>query len=116
MLDYAPDLDRMFQALADPGRRLMVERLSYGPASVSALAEPLHMTLSAVMQHLDVLEDSGLVRSEKTGRVRTCRINPHAMSLAERWLIDRRQLWERRLDKLGEFLSENPETPAKEKP
>ena len=116
MLNYQASLDVMFQALADPGRRAMIDRLSSGPATVSALAEPLEMTLSAVMQHLAVLEESGLVRSEKTGRVRTCRINGEALSLAERWLNERRQLWERRLDKLGAFLAENPATPAKEKP
>ena len=106
MLNNNPTLDLVFQALADPGRRLMVERLSYGPASVSALAEPLDMTLSAVMQHLDVLEDSGLVRSEKIGRVRTCRLQAGAVQRAESWLTERRLLWERRLDKLCEFLAE----------
>jgi DNA-binding transcriptional ArsR family regulator len=116
MLNYQASLDLMFQALADPGRRAMVDRLSRGPATVSALAEPLEMTLSAVMQHLAVLEDSGLVHSEKNGRVRTCRINPDALSLAERWVSERRQMWERRLDRLGDFLAEDPETSAKEKP
>ena len=96
----------MFQAMADPGRRLMIERLSYGPTSVSALAEPLDMTLSAVLQHLDVLEDSGLVRSEKTGRVRTCTLQTGAIERAEQWLIERRLLWERRLDRLGDYLAE----------
>ena len=105
MLHQPDQLDLMFQALADPGRRLMVERLSKGPASVSQLAEPLAMSLSAVVQHLQVLEASGLVRSEKIGRVRTCTIEPKALSLAEKWISDRRTLWERRLDRLGDYLA-----------
>ena len=96
----------MFQALADPARRSMVERLTRGPASVSALAEPLDMTLSAVVQHLAVLEASGLVKSEKIGRVRTCSVQRPALQLAERWITERRTSWERRLDRLGEILAE----------
>ena len=99
----------MFQALADPGRRLMVERLCSGPASVSQLAEPLKMSLSAVVQHLQVLEASGLVKSEKFGRVRTCKLEPKALRSAENWISERRTLWERRLDRLGEFLASQPE-------
>jgi DNA-binding transcriptional ArsR family regulator len=106
-------LDLTFQALADPTRRVMVERLARGPASVSELAEPLDMTLSAVVQHLAVLEASGLVRSQKVGRVRTCRIEPVALQGAERWISERRAVWERRLDRLGEFLAEADDTPAK---
>ena len=107
MLNYSSTaLDRVFQALADPTRRVMVERLTRGPASVSELAEPLDMTLSAVVQHLAVLEESGLVQTEKLGRVRTCRVDSGAMQLAEKWITDRRQTWERRLDRLGEFLAE----------
>jgi DNA-binding transcriptional ArsR family regulator len=87
----------------------MVERLSRGPASVSELAQPLSMTLAAVVQHVQVLESSGLVRSEKVGRVRTCRIDPGALRTAERWMSERRALWERRLDRLGEHLAEHPE-------
>lgn len=83
-----------------------MERLSRGPASVSELAEPLTMSLPAVVQHLQVLEDSGLIRSEKVGRVRTCRIAPDALRTAERWIGERRTQWERRLDRLGEFLGE----------
>ena len=94
----------MFQALADPGRRVMMERLSQGPASVSELARPLDMTLAAVLQHVQVLEASGLVRSQKSGRTRTCSINPAALRSAEHWISDRRALWERRLDRLGEVL------------
>ena len=105
MLNQQTALDRMFQALADPSRRGMVERLSRGPASVSDLAKPFAMSLPAVVQHLQVLEASGLVKSEKVGRVRTCRIDPKALSMAERWINDRRAQWERRLDRLGEFLA-----------
>jgi DNA-binding transcriptional ArsR family regulator len=96
----------MFQALADPTRRAMVERLGLGPASVSELAKPLAMSMPAVMQHLQMLEASGLVRSEKTGRVRTCRIEPEALSLAEQWINARRAGWQRRLDRLGDYLDE----------
>ncbi len=85
----------------------MVERLSRGPASVSQLAEPLAMSLPAVMQHLQVLEASGLVRSEKAGRVRTCRIEPVALHSAEQWIAERRSSWERRLDRLGDLLAED---------
>jgi DNA-binding transcriptional ArsR family regulator len=106
MLDQTADLDRVFQALADPGRRVMVERLSQGPASVSELARPLDMSLAAVLQHVQVLEASGLVRSQKTGRTRTCSINPTALWSAEQWISGRRALWERRLDRLGEYLQD----------
>jgi DNA-binding transcriptional ArsR family regulator len=99
-------LDRTFQALADPTRRAIVERLAGGPASVSALAAPLPMSLPAVMLHLKVLEDSGLVVSEKKGRVRTCRIEPKMLSEAERWVGERRRMWEAKLDRLGAFLEE----------
>lgn len=97
-------LDLAFQALADPTRRAMVERLSRGPTSVSDLARPLPMSLPAVMQHLAILESSGLVRSEKIGRVRTCQINPTALSEAEHWINARRTEWEGRLDQLGQYL------------
>lgn len=111
MLNQSTALDRIFQALADPARRHMVERLSRGPASVSMLAKPLAMSLPAVMQHLQVLEASGLVRSDKAGRVRTCRIEPTALHGAERWINARRAFWERRLDQLGEFLAEQEAPP-----
>lgn len=101
-----PDLDLMFQALADPSRRTMVDRLSRGPASVSQLAEPLDMSLPAVVQHLQVLEAAGLVKTQKIGRVRSCTLDTTAMSQAERWINDRRTLWERRLDRLGDFLEQ----------
>jgi len=102
----------MFQALADPTRRAMVERLGHGPASVSELARPLAMSMPAVLQHLQMLEASGLVRSEKTGRVRTCRIEPEALSLAEQWINARRIEWQRRLDRLGDYLDQ-PEPQGK---
>jgi len=111
MLNQSPSLDLVFQALADPTRRAMVERLVRGPASVSALAEPLRMSLPAVMQHLQVLEASGLVRSEKVGRVRTCQVVPSTLRTAEEWIGERRTLWERRLDRLGEYLAEHPDHP-----
>jgi DNA-binding transcriptional ArsR family regulator len=109
VLNQSVPLDRVFHALADPSRRDMVERLSRGPASVSELARPLAMSLAAVLQHLQVLEASGLVRSEKVGRVRTCRIEPSALRTAERWISERRTSWERRLDRLGEVLAELPD-------
>lgn len=105
MPNQQPSLDLMFQALADPARRSMVERLSRGPASVSELAAPLTMSLPAVMQHLAMLEAGGIVTSEKVGRVRTCQIRPEALSLAEQWINQRRTQWERRLDRLGDFLA-----------
>ena len=104
MLNLSADLDRLFHALADPARRAMVERLSRGPAPVSELARPLPMSLPAAMQHLGVLETAGLVRSEKSGRVRTCAINPAALSQAEQWINARRIEWEHRLDRLGDYL------------
>jgi DNA-binding transcriptional ArsR family regulator len=104
MLNQSAHLDRLFHALSDPARRSMVERLSLGPAGVSELARPLPMSLPAAMQHLAVLEAAGLVRSEKSGRVRTCAIDPSALSQAEQWLNARRIEWERRLDRLDDYL------------
>jgi len=100
------ELDKTFAALADPARRAMVERLVQGPASVSELAKPLPMSLPAVMLHLKVLEDSGLVTSRKLGRVRTCRIDARVLSQAEQWVGERRQMWERSLDRLGAYLDQ----------
>ncbi len=111
MLNQSAPLDLMFQALADPTRRVMVERLSRGPASVSELARPLTMSLPAVVQHLQLLEASGLVRSEKVGRVRTCRIEPKALRTAEQWITQRRASWERRLDRLGEYVAAHSDEP-----
>jgi DNA-binding transcriptional ArsR family regulator len=101
-----PDIDRVFHALGDPSRRAIMEKLSEGPISVSRLAEPLDITLAAVMQHLQVLEESGLVQTEKVGRVRTCQIEPTGLSVAAKWIGDRRSIWERRLDRLGDLLAE----------
>jgi DNA-binding transcriptional ArsR family regulator len=105
MLNHAAELDGVFHALADPGRRAMLERLSVGPASVSQLAEPLEMSLAAVLQHVQVLEASGLVRSRKAGRTRTCSLNTDALRPAESWIAERRGLAERRLDRLGDYLA-----------
>ena len=104
MLNESARLDLAFQALADPTRRRMVARLSRGPASVSELAQPLPISLPAVLQHLQMLEASGMVRSEKKGRVRTCRIEPRALGQAERWIAEQRALWEGRLDRLEDYL------------
>ena len=107
MPNQLPSLDQVFHALADPTRRGMVERLVRGPASVSELsgAGPRAMSLPAVLQHLQVLEASGLVRSEKAGRVRTCRIEPEALRAAEAWVTGQRTAWETRLDRLGDYLA-----------
>ncbi|MGD0627957.1 MAG: metalloregulator ArsR/SmtB family transcription factor [Terracidiphilus sp.] len=103
------DFDRVFQALGDATRRAMLERLTDRPMSVSLLAEPLDMSLAAVVQHLQVLEEAGLVKTEKLGRVRTCWIESAGLDLAAQWLKARRPEWERKLDRLGEFLAE-PDT------
>ena len=106
MRKQKPNIDRVFHALGDPTRRAIVEKLSEGPISVSRLAEPLDITLAAVVQHLQVLEESGLVQTEKVGRVRTCSIQPDGLSAAAQWIGDRRSMWERRLDRLGDLLAE----------
>ncbi len=109
MLNHALALDRLFHALADPSRRAIVERLSRGPASVSELARPLAISLPAVVQHLEVLEASGLIRSQKVGRVRTCQIEPAALRNAEQWISERRTSWEQRLDRLGAYFAAHPD-------
>ena len=106
MLQQQP-LDLAFQALSDPGRRAMVERLSLGPASVSELAKPLPMTLSAVVQRLKVLEEAGLVKSRKVGRVRTCSLEMDAIAQLERWVSERRRFWEQQYDQLEAYLAES---------
>ena len=106
MLNQRARVDRVFHALGDPTRRAIVEKLSAGAISASSLAKPLDITLAAVVQHLQVLERSGLVRTTKIGRVRTCRIEPKGLTIAERWIEERRSLWERRLDRLGAVLDE----------
>ena len=103
------DIDRVFYALGDPTRRAIVDRLSEGPVSVSRLAEPLDITVTAVAQHLQVLEESGLAHTEKVGRVRTCRIETAGFSALEQWIRDHRSTWERRLERLGELLDEAEE-------
>ncbi len=101
------DIDRVFHALGDPTRRAILEKLGEGPLSVSRLGAPLGITLTAVVQHLRVLEESGLVHTEKVGRVRTCRIKTVGFSIVEQWIRDRRSMWERRLDRLGDLLDES---------
>jgi DNA-binding transcriptional ArsR family regulator len=102
----AHDIARVFNALGDPTRRAIVERVSKGPVSVSDLAKPLKMTLAAVVQHIQVLEAGGLVHTKKAGRVRTCSLQVKGFDLASGWIIDRKSLWERRLDRLGAMLDE----------
>ena len=106
MLNQLDPLDLAFQALADPSRRAIVERLTQGPASVSELARPLAMTFPAVMQHLAVLESARLVRSQKIGRVRTCQIDTATLGQAEAWLSGQRAEWERRFDRLETYLTQ----------
>jgi DNA-binding transcriptional ArsR family regulator len=105
-----PDLDRIFHALADPGRRRMLDRLSKGPATVSELGKPLAITLAAALQHVQILEASSLVRSRKLGRTRTCSLDTTSLRSAERWISERRMLVERRLDRLSEYLADTAET------
>jgi DNA-binding transcriptional ArsR family regulator len=106
MPDRKIDINSVFHALGDPTRRAMVERLTDGVLTVSRLAAPFDITLTAVVQHLQVLEQCGLVRTEKPGRVRTCQLDPAAFSALETWIKARHSAWERRLDRLGDFLSE----------
>jgi DNA-binding transcriptional ArsR family regulator len=115
VVNQSVDLDRIFQALADPSRRVIVERLARGPATVTELAQPLAMSLPAVMQHLQVLEACSLVASEKLGRVRTCRIEAGVLRQAEGWVHQQRTVWERRLDRLGDHLAEERENEKQKK-
>ena len=101
------DVDRVFHALGDPTRRLILERLTAGPVSISRIAAPLQMTLAAVVQHVQLLEESGLVQTEKSGRVRTCRIDPAGLAVAAQWIANRRSTWEKRLDRLQDLLSDS---------
>ena len=112
MPKQSPALDRVFQALADPTRRAVLERLADGPAGMTELARPFGMALPSFAQHLDVLEDCGLVRSRKVGRVRTYRLAPRRLARAEHWLVQQRNLWERRLDQLDDYLVQMKETDA----
>jgi DNA-binding transcriptional ArsR family regulator len=106
MLSQSAHVDQVFHALGDPTRRAILEKLSEGPISVSRLAAPLTITVAAVVQHLQVLEKSGLVHTTKVGRVRTCSMEPKGLSVVEKWIQERRSLWERRLDRLGDLLTE----------
>lgn len=106
MVNNAPQLDCVFQALADPTRRAVLRRLGSGPTAVSELAQPFSMALPSFMQHLDVLEKCGLVHSQKAGRVRTYQITPEPLQAAEGWMAEQRSLWERRLDQLDDYLME----------
>jgi DNA-binding transcriptional ArsR family regulator len=106
MSEERAGIDRVFHALGDPTRRAILEALSRRPESISRLAEPLGLTLAAVVQHVQLLEEAGLVESEKIGRVRVCKIDPKGIALAAGWLEARRSLWERRLDRLGDLLDE----------
>lgn len=115
MPNQLDEVDALLQALADPTRRRIVEQLGDGPATVSALAAPLPMSLPAVVQHLQVLERSGVITTEKVGRVRTCHLQPKRLQTVQDWIAARRQAWERRLDRLGDYLAaEQPPTPPKE--
>jgi DNA-binding transcriptional ArsR family regulator len=114
MANHQSSLDQVFQALGDPTRRAMVERLIAGPAAVSELAEPVAMSLPAVLQHIRVLESCGLVRSEKVGRVRTCHVEPDSLRRAEEWLGAQRTAWEHHLDRLGQYLEDQP-SPQRER-
>jgi DNA-binding transcriptional ArsR family regulator len=114
VLDHS--LDRVFHALSDPTRRHILERLSRGPASVGDLAAPLDMTLAAVVQHVQVLEASGVVRTEKVGRVRMCRVEPAALTAAAKWFTARRVAWEQNLDRLEQVLRESTDDPDDDDP
>lgn len=104
MLNHSASLDRIFYALSDQSRRSIVEQLSKKEASVSELAQPFKMSMAAVVQHIQILEESGLIRTHKTGRVRICQIEPRSLEVIESWLSQRRRFWEKNLDRLGEFL------------
>lgn len=108
MLNQGSEIDRVFRVLGDPTRRAIVDQLSRGQASVSELARPLEITLAAVVQHIQALEEAGVVKTEKVGRSRICRIQPGSLSQVERWLASRRAMWERNLDRLGDLLEEQP--------
>lgn len=116
MIDQAATIQRVFHALADPTRRAVVERLGRGAAPVSELAEPFDMALPSFMQHLKVLENAKLVATVKTGRVRTCRLLPEPLAAAEGWMNAQRNLWERRLDQMDEYLLTLKSLPAGDKP
>ena len=101
----AANVNRVFHALSDATRRQMIEQLGSGPVSVSELAKPLGVSLAAVVQHLQLLEECALVRTQKIGRTRMCRMEPAGLSVVEKWIKDRRSSWERKLDRLGDLLA-----------
>jgi len=103
----SPEIGRVFNALGDPTRRAILDRLALGPASVSHLATPLGVTVTAIGQHLQVLEETGFVRTQKLGRVRSCRLDPAGFRTVEQWAADHRQLWDQRLDRLGDVMAED---------
>ena len=105
MIEPNLDVARVFQALGDPTRRAIVERLSDGPCSVSALADPLGVTVTAVSQHMQVLEACGLASTNKLGRVRTCRLEPAGFDVVSEWIFERRSVWNQRLDRLADVLA-----------
>jgi DNA-binding transcriptional ArsR family regulator len=105
-------LDGTFGALSDPTRRGILDRLGQGPASISELAAPLDMTMTGLKKHVRILEDAHLVTTTKVGRVRQCRIDTVALKTVEDWISERRNRWERRLDRLGDYLNENPRPPT----
>jgi len=115
MLNYST-VGPVFHALGDPTRRAIVERICVSPASATDLVGPLNMTLAAVVQHLQVLERSGLIRTRKAGRIRTCHLNTDGLLAADQWIRERRALWERRLDRLSDVLATDDESPKKGKP
>lgn len=116
MLDQSETLDRAFHALADPTRRALLDQLIRGPATVSDLARPFRSTLASIVQHVQVLEGSGLIVTAKVGRTRTCRVSSEAMASVEHWLSERRQIWEERFDRLGALLEASATPPATPKP
>ena len=106
-MSAATDIDRVFQALGDPTRRAIIERLTHGPQSVSRLADPLGVTVTAIGQHLQVLQETGFVRTQKLGRVRTCSLETAGFRAVEQWVAEHRLAWERRMDTLGRLLAED---------
>jgi DNA-binding transcriptional ArsR family regulator len=106
MLNQQASVDSVFRALADPTRRAIVNQLSRTQASVSDIAKPLRMSLAAVVQHIQVLEECGVIRTQKTGRVRTCQVAPRSLAMVEQWLAARRNMWESRFDRLAEVLEQ----------
>ncbi len=119
MLNHQTHLTSIFHALADPTRRAIVERLSLGPASIGELAEPMPMSLAAVVQHVQLLEQAQLITSQKHGRVRTCKIEVATLDMLENWLGQRRRQWEHMFDRLAEVLDDHeqkPKLPKRKKP